>query len=415
MYFSALSFVLGLFCFSMFASIAGLEFSSLLMAILFLFHIKKYPKLAEKLFFFSFIAYFLAQVLSATLSPFMSSKERWEQVAEQRWLLVAFAISYILIFAFDKLFSKKFILALAGFVALICVYSLVQFFTGIDAFRKVEYYPQIIAGTKIWRAKGFFSSTMTFSTIFGMWFCFLVPFAFFPLKNIAKGELQKLSKKYYYAFMFLLGVCLICTFTRGMWLSVILSLGLLSIFFLSKVYALYYAGFITSLLAIGLSTSSVFRERFTSIVSLSNHSNYQRLDIWKANWAMFLDHPWFGVGLHFTDDLLTEYYQKLNMAASFVGHSHNSYFQLLTGGGILVFISYLVFNIALIYQLAKIANSNLELKGPAIGVIGALLCFHFNGFVESSIIDTEVRHAYTFFIAVGLFLFFKNKNKRLSA
>ena len=153
-----------------------------------------------------------------------------------------------------------------------------------------------------------------------------------------------------------------------------------------------------------------FQERIHSLANMDYYSNSQRLELWSANWQMFINHPLLGLGIHKNYYQTQDYHKILNHKYNIVGgHAHNTYLQLLTNGGLLVFLSLIAFFVFVIKNSLKDLKShskdNIILRAAFLSV--------FIGFLVSGLFD------YTFgpfeprymFLGILSTLFFLSKTQ----
>lgn len=157
------------------------------------------------------------------------------------------------------------------------------------------------------------------------------------------------QKLIYFGGAFLCAGAALCSFSRGVWLSLFLSaifvtslfdwrraLGILSLF----------SG-VTSLLFFN---SQAFRRRLSAI-QLS--SNTERVELWKLALKMFRDSPWVGQGFHSFGHRLQTYAPERFKDAAFPKETHNMYLDFLSGTGVLGFSAFLFFSIRSLWLLVK--------------------------------------------------------------
>jgi len=97
-------------------------------------------------------------------------------------------------------------------------------------------------------------------------------------------------------------------------------------------------------------------------------------EIYKLSYKMFLDNPITGIGINNFKDLCNsnEFYKKLMVNYDCASHPHNIYIQWLTEGGIIVFISFIIY----LYYLVKFIIKNTgNKKYKIISVIVILSMF----------------------------------------
>jgi len=110
-----------------------------------------------------------------------------------------------------------------------------------------------------------------------------------------------------------------------------------------------------------------------------------RLDLWRASWDMFIDHPLLGVGLGNT--ILLEQYYKYGWAIQI---PHNTPLEVLTETGILGFLAY-------IWLIGSIFGTGWKSMKRAIGrqrilLMGLLLAFVV-AFVQSQFLSAQYEPA----------------------
>ncbi|MDC0980116.1 O-antigen ligase family protein [Bdellovibrionales bacterium] len=283
---------------------------------------------------------------------------------------------------------------------LICCYAVVQSFTGVHFFKDV-YLQTNVTKTVFFRAKGFFSNTMTFSHTYSMWVTLF--FASYFLKY-HKHDKYRL---FYNSTPFLGAVTIFFTLTRGAWIAMIGAVLTQALIYKREVFFKLITLF--SLGIIGASiVSKPWRHRFLNIFNLGANSNSERIEIWRANLEMFFSHPWAGIGYGKNIEKINEYYQLLEIKNGFVGHAHNSYLQILGGSGIVGFILFYAFSFLVLYRTLllyrEIESSSLEEKltfqVALLGSLGAQISFHLSGLTESVISDIEVVYNFIFFLSL---------------
>jgi len=153
------------------------------------------------------------------------------------------------------------------------------------------------------------------------------------------------------------------------------------------------------------STTSEFRLRFQGLNSILG----ERLELWKANWAMVREHPWFGVGWHHNFELSYAYYDWMKVKHGFSSHAHNNLLdQWATTGlfGVLSFIvlNFLLFKMSLKVYRAKISSRGDDLLPRALGLgfFAAWICLHINGVTQANFWDAKVLHQIGWVSAVTL-------------
>ena len=277
-------------------------------------------------------------------------------------------------------------------VAIVGLYSLVQFFFGVEIARS-----RTILSPRgdFWRASGFFNLSLTFAYSIGMAGMIALGCALVTWKD----RLTKENLLYIAAFVFAaLGV--FASLTRGAWIAYVISSLLLVLLTRPKLAWVVPAG---ALVVGGLAflADPALRFRIMSIGDMNMSSNIARLGLWKSYWAMFLDQPFIGVGLGHGKELLSEYLPKVgHVDNGFRSHAHNNFIHILGSMGGLGLLSFVGFcgyfiwlNVALVRRKASLPPWS---RGLALGILGAQVYFHIGGLTEASFIDGEVNHQLIF-------------------
>lgn len=381
--------------------------------VLFAYHKKKgsLPQLViPRSLFFIALGLITAAILSGLLNPDYSLKDLRYIIGEQRWLLLLFFISIGLV-ALEKRWKQGLqVLTYLGLA--LSLYSIVQAFTGIDIVRSAPYAIDGTRGLGLWRAKGFFSNTMTYSYTFGFILCLLTGVLLYtPFREKKQWGLYLLTTT-------AIGSSLFFTWTRGVWLALAGGL-LVALIYKSRKQAVVALASCSILFTLIFSLSPTFRNSIDSITDSKYASNIERLSIWKAHWEMFLDSPIIGKGYRLQSRYLPEYYEKLGIQSEFISHAHNNFLQFLAGTGLTGFLFYVAFSLGcLIYAhklFLKIPKEDHLHKGWIVGVLAALVTFHLGGMTEASFVDGEVRHMLVFTLATLFAVGYKYDPPKLSA
>ena len=396
-----------LYLFSLPLSITGLEMFSWLSVILFCFALlfkNPYFLASSKQFNFKriywalpFIGVILLEIL---LAPNIPKKHQFYIIGELRWGVLLFFLPVLLFHFWSK--GEKVFSILCAILTLSASYAIIQSLTSLDLLSDSDYFPLRSGG--LWRAKGLLE-IMTYSHSISMLFLFVYSTILLNWGN----------KKWLIPCAILIGVSLILTFTRGMWLS--LSIATITItFIVHRQKALHLIGIGVGLISVLVLTVDKIQHRLLLTFNFSDSSTSARFQLWKANWNIFLDHPFFGVGFQRNKVHLPQYYKSLGIEDGMISHAHSNYFSVLAGTGLFGFIAYLVFA----FGFFKIASSlwrnhrYLPLFDQVIvlGSLGALINFHIGGLTECNYLDAEVFH--TYIIVLSLLIAVLNRYEKQS-
>lgn len=307
--------------------------------------------------------------------------------------------------SFDKM--EKAFRAILVIMFLIGLYGIFQHFTGIDYIRghrepvSKVYFEDGFA----FRTRGMWGHPVTFGHSMSMSLCMLLGYAIFAPRS--KWKLIAIAAS---------GVCalaLLWSYTRGAWIGAAAAVFVMSLYLGRKVAI---ASILSGLILIGggAAVSEKFRDRLQSIVSMTNQSNTERLDVWRANIAMFKDNPILGVGYGVNEEIIGDYYAKLGITQEFGGHAHNNYLQFLSGTGLLGFAAYTAFSLVFLWMthrlLRTLPREQYWLRAIALGALGAQVALHVGGLTECNFKDAEVNHQYMLILALLMVVWRKSES-----
>ena len=124
----------------------------------------------------------------------------------------------------------------------------------------------------------------------------------------------------------------------------------------------------------------------------NTHNENSRLIIFNTALHTFKDNPIFGVGYRNFENVASSIKQKYGLqnmskdqaVRTFTGHAHNNYLEVLSGMGIIGFISFIGFMLSWIYMC--FTSKDLLL----MSLLPGLFNFMFSGLFQSTLIDGEI-------------------------
>lgn len=385
---SVLATLLLLYVVALHVSMAGMEvFANLLIIAAFSYQIRERH---FKIFWDNrILAWWMAGLVGAVFLSLVTSpleKSFWYQMGFMRWTIVFWGLVFALQAVWTPNFEKRllkfwiFALTVAG------AYGAFQCLTGVDIIRQR---PDILASQgDVYRAVGFFNVSLTYAYVMGMSaFALSLPaylFGFGRVGLIASG-------------VGLVGM--VASTSRGSWVAAVLTI-VFYLWFTRRKWVVPAVGAIgVTAMALAYFSSS-FASKIIGLAHLNiDHSSALRLDIWRGYWQMFVEHPFFGIGLLEGDKLLPAYYAKLGIQQEFVSHAHNNILQWMAGAGILGSLCYLA-----VIGIFLVKAWNLRLRNSAWG--WSLLCaqvfFHIGGLTEANFIAAIANHFLIFLWALTL-------------
>lgn len=346
-----------------------------------------------------------------TAPPPPTGQATIDVIGAARWIPLFFLIRLGLYWSFHEnaQYALNTLLVMAGIVA---AYAIIQHFTGVDLVRHTHQAVQEMGvrdnGTPIYRSAGFFSSPIRYGLSFGM-------ILFFPLAGLLVKEHKSKLFTYLMCFSFVMvSISLVTTLTRGVWLACIAGLMAMGLLLGKRVALMITIGL--SLLVGGV-IQFVPAVQTRVLAMIQNFSmDDSRVQIWRANWLMFKEHPWLGVGLNQNEYIIEDYFQKLQIIDGQQGHAHNIYLQFLSGTGIFGFACYMLFVLYFfwisIYLWRNIPKQNEWDRVLVLASICAQVFMQVSGLTEPSFKHAEVKHLYLFILSVVSVLYLKYRNEK---
>jgi O-antigen ligase len=131
---------------------------------------------------------------------------------------------------------------------------------------------------------------------------------------------------------------------RGAWLGV--ALACLTLFLLNlkrlRIILPFIAVLAVAAVVLGLNFTEL-ANRASTVTTVHNSLNSERLLMWQSAWNMFMDHPFTGVGLGNYPDAYTYTYMLPQAVERDLTRAHSNIFELLGENGIFGLIGFLVF------------------------------------------------------------------------
>jgi O-antigen ligase len=346
---------------------------------------------------------FLVIVASVLInSPPETNKVFW--IGSGRWVLLFFLMRLALSFVdFEKTQTViKVLICLTGVIGL---YGVQQHFVGHDYIRgkTIELFGQRADGSPFYRSNGLLSMHTRFGHMSAVWSC--LPMAYWLCA-------ERVGKFRWVALLCLLfGLLgLAASLTRADWLSfpvAALFVGVLSAMQFKRFEwkpLLTVAGVLAVVVAMIIVATPELKERSESIGQVNTYaSNYQRVEIWKANIAIWKDFPVLGAGYGVNEALSPAYLNKLGLVRFTGGNAHSTYLQFLAGTGLLGLSAWLVFIatffVVSVWLYRSLPQQKTVLRTLVLGGLGAQVVVGVTGLIDCNFHAAEITHAYTFIVA----------------
>lgn len=318
----------------------------------------------KKIYYYAIIFFVLTMLLSALFSgDIVYGLKRWADM--WIWRLVPFIIITCCIKKEDSLKILK-ASCLGIFIGILCLIY------------------QGVSGDS--RAAGFFGHPMTFAGYLCM---------YLPLFLIGYFEnLFGTKYKYVSGLMFLAGLAaLIYNGTRGAWLAVAITSGILLLYYMFKSKRNLIVGIVLIAVSGGLLVNDVaFMHRVSTITNNKYQSNSERLLMWESAWNMFKDHPVLGVGLGQYKDNYQQKYISPKAKEPNLAHAHNNFMQMLAENGIVGFIGFITMFVYIIgHNFRMILNSK---NVYSLAICSVTITLLLQGLTEFNFGNSAVVKAY---------------------
>lgn len=397
LYRSTLLYSALLYVVSLISSMAGMEFFSWLLFLLSLPLLVRFLKLNSLnypvVYLFGFFLvyailreYFIVQSWEAVVN-----------VGQYRWILLSGAIALVLKYESRIMQYLPYLLTFV-FLAM-GIFGFFQILYGLDPFRSTstylnmnEAYPYII-----YRAKGFFTSPMTFGNVAVILLCLAGP-SLLLARARSKG-VQVLYKIAFAVFF----INFLFTFNRGAWLAwfiaTLIILGLINGKLVLRFIAItFVVMFVISMLF------TPIRQRILTSTNTNTASVKGRIAAMSGHYYAFLESPLFGHGKKESwFESNRQQVKHFKWEKRYFSHAHNNQLQMLADYGLVGFILFYGANIFLLLAFLRSAfqfRSDYRNHLIFFGGLGGFLAFHIAGLTEATLLDSEVIHSYVFCVAI---------------
>lgn len=306
---------------------------------------------------------------------------------------------YVILFYASRnylIVTKPKLIRALGFLSIVSVYSLVQYYQFDPLVIYKNYRPMIFSTIG---NQNFLGSLMVI------------------LCSLTIGLSVYYKKLYYFLFFMLFFSSLLASQTRGSWIAFgIIFLGLTVLIVISnreKIIGVVLVSLIMIFVAFTLNFSkkNVLSKRTNSIrteIKMKNeYGGSGRFKIWEITWGVIKDHPLLGTGPENLKPVLkTEYKKELNayyrMKGVTIDKAHNEYLHMAAVTGIPSLLIYLVLIVLIFWR-----NIPLMLKDKSKIIVGfAIIGYLIQAFSNISVIAV----APIFWIILG---FFSSKSKEV--
>lgn len=195
------------------------------------------------------------------------------------------------------------------------------------------------------------------------------------------------EKSLLFALVAVFGTCLVLTYSRGAWLSVLAVAAICAHVYNRKVLWVFLI-----LPLIAFFCHDAVMERLLSILNPTDTSSTLRIALWESTLAMIIDKPLSGIGWGAYWLVYPEYDFFLNNPDARIVHAHNMYLHIAAEIGIPGLLAFLanVFGHAqkAIEILSK--TNNRRIAGIIFGVVAAVLGLLLNGLTDYIMFNVQM-------------------------
>jgi putative inorganic carbon (HCO3(-)) transporter len=195
------------------------------------------------------------------------------------------------------------------------------------------------------------------------------------------------SKMVFSALVILFGGCLVLTYSRGAWISLLAIIGMYGVLCNRKIFWL-----LLLLPVIAFFAHDALLERLMSIMNPTDTSSTLRLALWESTIAMIMDKPFFGIGWGAYWMVYPDYDFFINNANTKIFHAHNMYLNIAAEIGIPGLITFL----SMMYGHVRLALSSIGgtaqhwSSGVMLGIVGAICGLIVNGFTDYVLFNIQL-------------------------
>ncbi|MCE5285393.1 MAG: O-antigen ligase family protein [Pelosinus sp.] len=199
------------------------------------------------------------------------------------------------------------------------------------------------------------------------------------------------------ALTVIFGTCLVLTYSRGAWISLLFVAGAYGLYYNRKVFWL-----MLPLVGILLFLHNGFYERILSIANPTDSSAAMRMALWQSTLAMIAEKPLLGIGWGAYWMVYPKYDFFLNDPNTTIFHAHNMYLNIAAEVGTPGLLAFL----AVLYSHSKACLTVIKNKrnrwsvGLALGILFALIGTMVNGLTDFIMFSNQL--ALLFWLLNGL-------------
>ena len=329
-----------------------------------------------------------------------------DALRELKWVLYFFAFMYF----FHRFLTdawERYIPALSTAVTLMGLLALCQFLYGWEWPRSESV---LAPWGSYFRVTGLFNQPQSIAGNLGMAVFFLLGIS---LAGFSVGPLSADKTALHLSTSLALGsLGVLLTLTRAAWVGLAVTL-VLALARVKKKWGVIALLGMSFLVISSLYSGSIFGDRLSSDLAVNTKSIEVRLELWAANWQMFLGQPYFGVGPGQNLLQLGGVYAEAGVEYGVIDRAHNNVLEHLAALGIFVASFYLILSgyfFWAAYCLSSRLNADAFARAIGAGSLLAQIYFHILGLVDSNFFDQEVKNSIVWLWALTAAVFVRHRS-----
>jgi O-antigen ligase len=278
--------------------------------------------------------------------------------------------------------------------AILGIYGIVQHFTGWNFLRgegRGTLHTLALGERTVYLPRGGFSHYQTYANVFFILFClsFGLAAGSSGRARVARGGAAAL-----------LGLAVVFTFTRGIWLALLAALAIF-VWIFARRAAPVIAGVGAAAVLVALLVPSSLRTRALSMADAG--TNVERLLLWETAWNMLRDRPLLGVGIGNYRQAQGAYVREEVPLTMTRTHVHNIWLQAAVERGVLGMLALGWITVSVLREAVRAVRllpaGGLP-RALAAGGLAALTGFYIDGLVQNNYGDSQV--ALLFWLVSGI-------------
>ncbi len=280
------------------------------------------------------------------------------------------------------------------------LYAILDTMIAVSAFVSLYGLYQMISGqaATTWQDTEMFESmsgriysTFGNPNVFGEYLLILIPLTFARLVMTDSGNRK-------FGYLIALGLqmaSMVLTYSRGCWIGLVASMGIMLMFTGKKLLALGFLG----LFAVPFVIPQSIVERLLSIGNTADSSTSYRVFIWEGTVRMLKDFWFCGVGIG--TDAFNAIYPKYALNAVVAPHSHNLYLHIICEMGIVGVIAVAVTVIQYFKHIGISAIKSKEVHPLAAGLGTAMIGYLVQGMFDNVWYNYRIYMFFFMIMALG--------------